>query len=401
MALDIKPSTSIERRLLFLETLINSTDKVTKVSDNSVLSGIATGIAKITGKGEKDIMLALSQLFPDSAFSEQLDQVAKNFGVSPRMGKLGATTYVRVMADPGTAYFANVHFPASSSGVRFEFEQNFTVGATGFIYAKVRSLDRGANTNVDPLTISQLSPAPDGHVNIINEVRAEYGRDIESDEFFRIRIKNGANILARGTLAMLEQVFIAINPKVLKVFHYGNSNSGKVIVAIATQDGSTLTSTELDSLMKNSALYFSLTEYKPFGSEFYGLELKNVDYAPIDIAFRVELDNSVNPDDIRKSIQVAVSKYLDFRFFDTANMRVEWDNLLQIVKNTRGVKYLPDQYFYPRSDLNIDRFALPRLRGFLMLNLDGQVISNFTGTLSPVYYPAVIDHAYMSTILDL
>ncbi|SEW37494.1 baseplate J/gp47 family protein [Chitinophaga arvensicola] len=401
MALDLKPSTSLERRLLFLETLINSTDKVTKVSDNSVLSGIATGIAKITGKGEKDIVLALSQLFPDSAFSDQLDQVAKNFGVSPRMGKLGSTTYVRVAADPGTSYFAHVHFPFSSSGIRFEFEEDFTIGNTGFAYARVRSLDKGEAANVDPLTISRLAPSPSGHLNIVNEVGASFGRDVESDEFFRIRIKNGANILARGTIAMLEQVFIAINPKVLKVFHYGNSNSGKVIIAIATQDGSLLSDTELDSLMKNSALYFSLTEYKPFGSEFYGLELKNVDYAPIDVSFRVELDNSVNPDDIRKDIQVAISRYLDFRSFDTANMNVEWDNLLQIVKNTRGVKYVPDQYFYPRTDLKIDHFSLPRLRGFLMLNIEGQVIRNFSGTLSPVYYPAMIDHAYMSTILDL
>ncbi|MBS0031613.1 baseplate J/gp47 family protein [Chitinophaga sp. 22321] len=401
MALDIKPSTSIERRLLFLETLLNTTDKVTKIADNSVLSGIATGIAKIAGKGEKDIMLALSQLFPDSAYSTQLDQVAANFGVAPRMGKLGSSTYVRVMATPGTAYYAAIHFPISTAGIRFEFEENFTVGTMGFVYAKVRSIDKGAAANVDPLTITRISPAPAGHINIINEVRADFGRDTESDEFLRIRIKNGANILARGTLAMLEQVFIAINPKILKVFHYGSSSAGKVVIGIVTQDGSLLTTTELDNLMRNSALYFSLTEYRPFGSAFYGIELKNVDYAPIDVSFRADLDNAADPDAIRKDIQIAVSKYLDFRFFDTAKMSVDWDNLLEIVKNTKGVKYVPDQYFYPRTDIAIDNFSLPRLRGFLMLNLDGKIISNFTGSLSPLYYPNVIDHAYMSTILDL
>ncbi|NIG54747.1 baseplate J/gp47 family protein [Chitinophaga sp. Cy-1792] len=401
MALDIKPSTSVERRLLFLETLINTTDKVTKVADNSVLSGIATGISKIVGKSEKDIVLALSQLFPDTAFGTQLDEVALNFGVAPRMGSLGATTYVRVMANPGTQYSATMHFPTSTAGIRFEFEEDFTVGDAGFAYAKVRSIEKGAATNVEALSIARLAPAPSGHLNIINESRAEYGRDTESDDFFRIRIKNGANILARGTLAMMEQLFIAINRKVLRVFHYGNSNSGKVVLGIVTQDGSILTNTEMDDLLKKSAMYFSLTEYKPFGTEYYGIELQNATYAPVDICFRVELDNSVNPDDIRRNIQVVISKYLDFRYFDPSVMRVEWDNLLQIVKNTAGVKYVPDQYFYPRTDLSIDQFALPRLRGFLMLDLEGRIITNFSGTLSPLYYPNVIDHAYMSTILDL
>ncbi|SHL14817.1 Baseplate J-like protein [Chitinophaga jiangningensis] len=401
MALDIKPSTSVERRLLFLETLINTTDKVTKVADNSVLSGIATGISKIVGKSEKDIVLALSQLFPDTAFGSQLDQVALNFGVAPRMGSLGATTYVRVMANPGTNYKAAMHFPMSTTGIRFEFEEDFVVGAAGFTYAKVRSIEKGAATNVDALSISRVVPAPSGHLNVINESRAEFGRDTEPDEFFRIRIKNGANILARGTLAMLEQLFIAINRKVLRVFHYGNSNSGKVVLGIVTQDGSLLTSTEMDDLLRKSAMYFSLTEYKPFGTEYYGIELRNANYAPVDICFRVELDNAFNPDEIRKNIQIVISKYLDFRYFDPSAMRVEWDNLLQIVKNTPGVKYVPDQYFYPRTDLSIDQFALPRLRGFLMLDLEGKIITNFSGTLSPLYYPNVIDHAYMSTILDL
>jgi len=401
MALDIKPSTSVERRLLFLETLINTTDKVTKVSDNSVLSGIATGISKVVGKSEKDIILALSQLFPDTAFGSQLDQVAANFGVAPRMGSLGSTTYVRVMANPGTAYSASMHYPISTAGIRFEFEEDFTVGAAGFTYARVRSIEKGAATNVEALSISRLTPAPAGHLNIVNESRAEFGRDVEPDEFFRIRIKNGSNILARGTLAMMEQLFIAINPKVLRVFHYGNSNSGKVVLGIVTQDGSILTSTELDSLLKGSADYFSLTEYRPFGTEYYGIELRNVTYAPVDVCFRAELDRSVNPDDIRKAIQIAISKYLDFRYFDPSSMKVEWDNLLEIVKNTLGIKYVPDQYFYPRTDLSVDQFALPRLRGFLMLDLEGKIISNFSGTLSPLYYPNVIDHDYMSTILDL
>lgn len=400
MALDIRPSTSIERKLLFIETLLNSTDKVSKVSDNSVLSGVAGGVAKVAGKAEKDIILAVSQLFPDSAFGDQLDQVALNFGIASRFGALGSSTYVRLIGDPGTIYLSNTHYFTAMNGVRFELEQDIVIGVLGFTYAKVRSLTMGLETNVEPLTISKVAPQPSGHLDVVNEYMATGGRDIESDEIFRIRIKDGVNILARGTIAMFEQLFIKINTKVLKVFHQGINNDGKVVLAIATQNGVDLTQSELDELLKKSAEFFSLSEYKPFGTNFYGIKLINITYQPIDISFRVDLDTSYNPDDIRIAIQVNISKYLDFRFFDTSTTKVEWDNLLQICKNIPGVKYVPDQYFYPRTDLAIDVFMLPRMRSFLMLSLEGQVISNFTGTLSPVFYPNVVDESFHQTVLN-
>jgi Baseplate J-like protein len=400
MALNIQPSTSIERKLLFLETLLNGTSKVSKVSDNSVLSGFAGGVAKIAGKAEKDIMLAVSQLFPDTAYSDQLDQVALNFGIAPRFGALGASTYVKITATPGTTYIANNHTLISTNGTRFTLEQDTTVGSMGFIYTKVRSTTIGNSTNVEPLTITQITPQPNGHLSVINEYVATGGRDVEDDEMFRVRIKNGSNILARGTIAMLEQLFMSINNKVLKIFHQGTNRLGKVVIAIATQNGVNLSSNELDELLAQSADYFSLTEYRPIGTSFSGIELINIEYFPIDISFRVDIDNSYNSDDIRISIQNNISKYLDFRYFDPSVDKVDWINLIEIVKNTPGIRNVPDQYFYPRTNITVDSFCLPRVRSFLMLNLSGQVIANYTGTLSPVYYPSVIDESFHQTILN-
>ena len=400
MSLNIKPSTSNEKRLLFIETLINNTDKVSKVSDNSVLSGIAGGIAKVAAKAEKDIVLALSQLFPDTAYQEQLDQVALNFGIGPRLGALGSSTFVKIVANPGTAYVATTHSFISTEGIVFELENNVTVGSLGFVYVKVRSTTSGKQTNVKALSIDKVTPQPYGHISVINEYVATGGRDVEDDISFRSRIKEGSNILARGTLSMFEQLFIKINPKVLRVQHQGTDLGGKIVLAITTQNGVDLTNSELSELLIKSAEYFSLTEYKPFGTNYYGMIFKNMEYQPIDISFRADLDSSYNFDNIRIAIQTAVSKYLDFRTFDTSKQRVEWDNLLEIVKNTPGVRYVVDQYFYPRVDLSIDPYRTPRVRSFLMCDLNGQVISNNKGTLSPVYYPNIIDESYHQTLLS-
>lgn len=399
MSLNISPSTSIERKLLAIETMLNSTNKVTKVSDDSVLSGIAGGIAKVAGKAEKDIILAVSQLFPDVAFGDQLDQVAQNFGISSRSGALGSSTYVRVSGTPGTTYLSGTHTFKSTSGISFLLGSDVTIPTFGFTYAKVSSIETGNQSNVDPLTISQVSPQPNGHLNVVNEYKADGGRDIESDEIYRIRIKDGANILARGTLAMLEQLFISINSRVLKICNQGQSLNGKVLIAIQTQNGAALNQTELDNILSQSANYFTLNEYRPFGTKFSGIELQNVQYGFVDMSFRCDLDAAFNPDEVRKQIQINTSKYIDPRFFDTSNQKVEWDNLLEIVKNVPGIKYVPDQYFYPRTDQFFGSNLVPRMRGFLMLDLNGNIISNFQGTLSPAFYPQAIDPAYWQTVL--
>src|ERR1700752_1467328 len=102
--MNITPSTSAERRLLFIEALLNETDAISKVSPNSALSGLAAGVAKTAGKAEKDIAIALSELFPDLSYGSQLDRAGANLGIPQRLGAMGSSTYVRVTADAGTVY---------------------------------------------------------------------------------------------------------------------------------------------------------------------------------------------------------------------------------------------------------------------------------------------------------
>lgn len=398
--MNLTPSTSQERRLIIIEALINETDVVSKIAPASALSGIAGGIAKIAAKAEKDIILALSQLFPDVSYGSQLDQVGFNLGTGPRFGALGSSTYVRVTAAPGTIYAAGINIFSSTEGPTFAIVTTTTVPQEGFAYIQVQSIATGSNQNVGPLTISSVSPAPSGHLSVVNEMQADYGRDLETDEQYRIRIQDGGNVLAKNTLAMIEQVAIATNNKVLKCWNYGVANNGQRVIAIVTQNGADLTQTELDVIKVYVGPFLALSDSQWNGTTYNGLQVRNTEYQPVDISFRVVLDNTANPDVVRQNIQIGISKYFDFRSFDPAKDIVQWDRLLNIVQNTPGVKYAPDQYFFPDNDVAVSAFLLPRLRGFLMLNLDGTVISNQSGTLNPVYYPAVADFSFSRTILQ-
>lgn len=399
MSLNIKPSTSTERTQLFFEILYGKTSKLNKIADNSVISGVGNGVSKVSGKAEKDIALSLSKLFPDSAASSQLDQVAQNNGIAARFGGGQSSTFVRVVGAVGTTYTAGTHSFQANDGSQFDIEQTKVIGVHGFEYVKVRSVNVGESANIPSGNIVKVTPVPAGHLFCTNEYQAQYGRDAESDTLFRQRIKNSPNLNASATLARLEQVFMLINPNVLECRFQGMNSLGQVKIAIVTQNGIALNNTELGDLLTKGERYFSFTELRPFGRQSYGVQLMNIDYQPIDVSFRCELYSGYNPDDVRKDIQVRMGKYLDFRYFKPGVDKVEWDNLLEIAKNTAGIKYVPDTYFYPGIDIATDPNKIPRFRGFLMMDLSGNILNNIQNSFNPIFYPSQADFSFQQTAL--
>lgn len=399
MILQIIRPTSIESlKGLWVKIFLSRTDKVTKVTDGSVFNAIAYANSKLGQKALKDIALIQSRFFPDTAFGEALDQIAELMGISPRFGTLGSSTFQRIVADVGTTYLSATHTFKGSNGIIFDLESDITVGGDGFAYAKINSQSQGEDTNVEALTIDQVTPIPVGHTFTINEFKALGGRDIEDDDAFRQRIKDGINVLARPTLEYLEQVFLKFNTNVLRLYNYGTDGLGKIRIAVVSQDGSDFTPTELSDLIDAAKSWLALSELNPDGIGNVGITLSNIVWQSIDVSFRVELLQGFVPDTVRTNIQIRINKNLDYRFW-VPGQRVEADDLLEIVKQTEGVRYVPDEFFFPDADFFSDFDKLPRIRGFLMLDLNGNIISNGSGTLNPVFYPEVADFSFQATVL--
>ena len=79
-------STVQELKDIILEILFTKTDKVSKVSNTSILNALAYGNAKVGQRALKDIALIESQLFPEYATGEYLDAVAARYGIFTRLG---------------------------------------------------------------------------------------------------------------------------------------------------------------------------------------------------------------------------------------------------------------------------------------------------------------------------
>lgn len=397
----IRITTEEELEALHTEVFVNeSNGSVTKVTDHSVLRGLIRGNVRTAKKVMKDVALALSRLFPDTAYGPALDEVANDHGIASRFSAAQSSTSVRFVADPGTTYQQGVHVVSDSKGNSFDLEGDLTVGSKGYGYVEVRSQQAGAFTNSDPHTLVTVTPMPSGHIGVINEYAATGGRDVESDDVFRQRIKEGPDILARGTLSYLTQAFMRVNSNVLRVIYEGKDDDGKERLAILTCNGIGLTDDELNDILEQSGQYFSLTELAPIGTNSYGVRLKNVEYGYIDLDFRMELFVGANFTSVVKEIQQKLSKYVDFRFWEPTD-RFEWDDALNIIKGAAGVKYVPDAYFTPNVDIKFPPHVFPRFRGFIARDLSGNVIINQDAgsTINPIFYPNEIDESFVQTVL--
>lgn len=379
-----------ELKQMIVELLLNKTDKISDISDDSVLNGIAFGAAKVGQKAIKDIAIVESQIFPETAKGEYLDRAADLFGVSERRGAIGSSTYVRVIATSGTVYLSSTHVFVATNGIRFKVEHDLTVDDSGFGYVKVRSIDSGVKTNVESNTITAVTPIPVGHKKCSNEYIATGGADAETDEVFRLRIVNNVNILSLTTMEYYNQIFQNIDDRVLKVLNLGKNDDSKQVLAIVTQNGVDLTQEELDALLESSKVYFPLSDLNQFGY-VVGVVLQNISWYEIGgatgIDFRLQVNELYDPDEVRQSIQINISKKIDFRFWNAGD-RIEWDDLLDIVKKTNGVKYVADEYFYPQEDEQVPANYLPRIKNFVMRDLDGNIIFDSNGVLSPIFYPS-------------
>lgn len=375
---------------LWIEVFLNKTDKVSDITDNSVLNAVAYASSKVAQKAIKDVAIVEAQIFPETAAGEYLDRAAALFGVTARYGALGSSTYIRVYAEPGTQYIAGENYFVSTDGVRFAIENSVTIGESGYGYVKVRSESLGAFTNVDANSIVNVNPIPQGHYECTNEYYAIGGRDSESDEMFRRRILNHQNVYASSTIEKLIQIFQNFDNRILKVMYIGIMEDSFIHIQLATQNGQELTFSELRTLLEKSAPYFGIGDMTVSG-KLVGIKLENASWYEVGgesgIDFRCEIEAGYDISTVRKNIQIGLTKYFDFRFWEPGQ-KIEWDDLLEIVKNTEGVRYVASEWFKPNLDELVPDFMLPRIKKFIMRNLDGNVMFDEENEFSPLFYPA-------------
>lgn len=391
--------TTTKIKQFLIESLLNKTDKISKISDNSIVNGVCYGLAKLHQKSQKDSAVIESELFPEVASEIDLDIVALRSGTLARLGPTESTTYMRVAATPGTIYSAEQNVFVSSDGLRFKASKDWVIGSSGYEYVNVKCLSQGSNTNVLPNTINKILAPPTGHIFCTNEFISLGGRDSEDDLSLRTRIQKSANYLSTDTLSRISQLLIEINRRILSVKKVGRTYKGVIQLSVITQNGENLSVEEKSEIYSKLPDLLSLTSLEIKRERDLKIEIVDIDYTYVDVDFRVDIQQSYDLSTYITEIQISLSKYLDWRFWDR-DKKVEWDTLFLLIKNHQATKYLPDQYFTPNADISVRSNSLPRLRGFIIRNLSGEIISS-SDTIKPVYYQTQLENSGVSYLTNI
>ena len=204
----------------------------------------------------------------------------------------------------------------------------------------------------------------------------------------KLRISNNPNLVANQTLGYVLEVMRLHNPNILRLFNLGNFDN-KTRFAIVTENGEYLTDSEISELEQYIKWYLAISDVDRFGSVI-GYEIANIEWHYVGgtdkgIDFRADILPEYTFDEVRQNIQIEMSKYLDFRYWNR-DTKIEWDELLSIAKNVEGVNYIPDEFFYPKNDENVSYGSLPRIKKFILRDLDGTILFNSNNNLTPVFY---------------
>lgn len=377
---------------LWISLFLNRTDRVTKVSEGSVLNALAYTDAVLQQKTEKDIGLLFSHTLLDTAYSSYLDNFAVLHGFRERGSALPSSTYVKVYAEKGTVFSKDTHFFLASNGVKFELFEDVTVGDSKIEYIFVKSLEVGVSTNVEAFSINSMSTKPQGFISVVNEYPSEGGSDYENDALFRRRLQRdlGTNL---NNIESLENALKGINERVHRVYFSGVKKN-QTLFKILTSNGVFLTDGELAELEDDiqNKLSFSDTDlrFSTFSLESSirkKIVFKNFEYTPLKISMRVAIKTDL--DSFLFSVKSNISKLFNYTdWLDTPNnvlLKLEWEELLNIIRNDENVSYVDDNYFSPRNDLRINKNKPFRITGFKVYDLNGNLIIDEGGYLLPFY----------------
>ena len=370
-----------ELKTWFLERVFNNTSKVTKASKTSVINAVAYGVAKIGQKAIKDIAVLESQIFPEMASGQYLDEAARVWYGQERLQSSQSSVFVRVKASPETVYKPGVHTFMSDTGIEFNVVQQVTVDVNGYAYVNCRSIVASESSNVSPMSVNKVLPIPDGHISCTNEYSATGGRDSETDEIFRNRVVNAKNLFSRDTIGYVNEILRIYDPNIYQVINSGLTDNYEVILQVLKNNGTWYTNAELVEIKEFLSDYLSMND--SLGILGSGVVIRNTDWYYIDIDFRAEILSNYGTDEVRKDIQISLTKFFDI---SKGSKKILWDDLLEIVKNVDGVVFVPVEFFNPSVNNNIPFNQFPRIRSFVMRDLQGSIIFDSMNKVSPIFY---------------
>lgn len=309
------PPFSDQTREVILGRILGIMDQTWDVSEGSfphaVASAVALEIARAYIRGN-DI---IQNFFPQHARAGYLNLWGEAIGL-PRILASRSIGTVTFTGTTGTSIPVNTQVAtvsvlgSGSSAVAFITTQAAVIDGSGQVNVPIQSVDTGAHTNVGANQITRLLTAIGGVSSVTNAAQTLGGRDIESDDEYRVRLLSFvANPVAGGNA----QDYVTWALEV--------SGVGSVSVVPLGRGAGTVDVYILDDnlALPQQALIDAVQDYiapavanegggkAPIGSDVLILAPTTV---PIDVSANVTIEAGFVPGDVESAVEANLADFL-------------------------------------------------------------------------------------------
>lgn len=393
-----KPLTVEKLKAIATEMFYNRTRLVTKTGKGSVINAMLYVLAKLAQKIINNIATLETYLFPESATGERLDEIAKLRGVSPRGGATKSSVYLLVIAKSSSDYDEDVSDGVtintttrfiSNDGVEYSAvnQDPIIIDDGDFKYIRVVSQNSGSNSYSPAYSITSTSQGVNDSIaniqSVFNEYAAYGGKDAESDNLFRQRIKKSMNAFALGTKERMFYHINSVDSRVCRLEFCDFNPNGFPAFYVFSEDGTAFDADTLSRFKTAAQKFISFGAQTP---DF--INATRTDYE-VKVKLRIAKDYETVVGEVLNNATINVIESVNWIL--PSFSKLEWDNMLQAVKDTDGIAYVYDEEFYlygagdeliaePQKDLMINKYSYPYLSRIVFTDKDGKVIKTKENT---------------------
>jgi hypothetical protein len=384
--MNTKPKTLEELKEECIASLRAESDgRLTTILPDTVLDGIAWGMAKLAQHIITDTAYLESKFFPEFATENLLDAHATRIGLDPRRGATNSTVTLQFLAD--TEIDKRPTYPAGTKVKTVNgqvYETVKTVKASenrGICFVDARSQKIGPVSAVDTGELTMLvDTAPTGHLSVTNVTLSVGGFAEEHDDLFRYRIQAAKHILSVNTAAFYEALILKLFPHVIRVrCRTIDMLHSKYIINVLRDDGSYFTTSELQEIKE------AIQPYLPIHDIDAGkLDVKNFEYVYLYVYVSAQFDTTKTAT-LKNTLNKKLNEYLDYRFWPEGQ-KVEWEELVRLFRNTDGIVEVNDSRISPPNDVVLSVEQLPKIA---LLTLQYEVVGEENQPDIPIDQPPV------------
>jgi len=298
---------------------------ITYTGIGSSIRGYITAVALKLRELWNEVTQIKRKLFINTAESADLDILAEERGVT-RLGATKAGAMLLFTGTLNTVITANTVITDPTSNIGYKLQENVTIGGKNpnFVIdgainianasigdiAWAECLIAGTNGNCQANSITQLSLS--GVTSVTNPSPAQGGKDIESDDELRYRLKNYIKLLNQQTQQYYQALCKDLDSRVLRVLaQKDTSRPDGIKIIITTTSGVPLPQVDLDILS---------AQIKEKQRSFTEISCANIAFTLVSVSMRVKLKpivgSTIDSEKYFRDASAALAKYFDWSMWE-------------------------------------------------------------------------------------